>query len=132
MKNDLELMNAEKSKELEMISGTLKVTKTKKMLLCSYYRPPNKTYEDYLARVKEEFLDIKNKHKNAIYIIGGDFNLLDIDWKKSTVTNKFYQHRVRQTYLDMAQELGLVPRSWIGTSGRFPHQTRKHTGLGFH
>ena len=107
VKNDLELMNVEKSKELEMISGILKVTKTKKMLLCSYYRPPNKTCEDYLARVKEEFLDIKNKHKNVIYIIGGDFNLPDIDWKKSTVTNKFYPHRVSQTYLDMAQELGL-------------------------
>ena len=90
-----------------MISGTLKVTKTKKMLLCSYYRPPNKTCEDYLARVKEELLDIKNKHKNAIYIIGGDFNLPDIDWKKSTVTIKFYPHRVSQTYLDMAQEFGL-------------------------
>ena len=84
-------------------------------------QPPNKTCKDYLARVEEEFLDIKNKHKNAFYIIGGDFNLPDIDWKKSMVTNKFYQHRVSQTYLDMAQELELGPRSWILTSGRFPH-----------
>ena len=33
VKNNIELMNVEKSKELEMISGKLKVTKTKKMLL---------------------------------------------------------------------------------------------------
>ena len=45
-------------------------------------------------------MDIKNKHKNAI--IGGDYRL-----KESTVTNKFYPHRDSQTYLGMAQELGL-------------------------
>ena len=70
------------------------------MLLCC-------SREEYLARAKDEFTDLKKKYKNAIYIIGGDYNHPDIDWKRSTVTNKFYPHRVSQTYLDIAQELGL-------------------------
>ena len=70
LKNDLELMNVEKSKEVEMISGTVNVTKTKKMLLCSYYPQTNKTSEEYLARAKEEFIDLKKKYENAIYITG--------------------------------------------------------------
>ena len=91
VKNDLKLLNVEKSKELEMISGALKVTKTKKILLCSYFRPPNKTCVEYLARVKEKF-GYQEQARECLYIIGGDFNIPDIDWKKSTVTNKFYPH----------------------------------------
>ena len=52
VKTDLELANVEKSKEVKMISRTLKLTKTRKMFLCSCYRPPNKPV--YLARVKED------------------------------------------------------------------------------
>ena len=73
----MELTNVDKSKDLELISGILKITDTKKMLLCSYYRPPDKTGEDYLRHVKDELTALKKKHKNAIYIIGDDFNLPD-------------------------------------------------------
>ena len=88
VKNDLELTNIQKGKEVELIAGTVNISKTKKMLLCSYYRPPDKTSEEYLNMVKEEFTDLRKKYKNAVFIIGGDFNLPDIDWNKNTVTNK--------------------------------------------
>ena len=71
-------------------------------------------------------LRVKKKHKNAIYIICGYFNLPDIDWKKSTVTNKFYPHKVSQTYPGMVQELGLEQLL------DFSHKTGKHTGPDIH
>ena len=107
VKNDLELTNIQKGKEVELIAGIVNISKTKKMLLCSYYRPPDKTSEEYLNMVKEEFTDLRKKFKNAVFIIGGDFNLPDINWNKNTVTNKSYPYRVSQTFLDIAQELGL-------------------------
>ena len=30
----------------------------------------------------------RKKYKNAVFIVGGDFNLPDIDWNTNTVTNK--------------------------------------------
>ena len=107
VKNDLELTNIQKGKEVEMIAGIVNISKTKKMLLCSYYRPPDNTSEEYLNMLKEEFKDPKKKNKNAVFIISGDFNTSDIDWNKNTVTNKSYPYRVNQTFLVIAQELGL-------------------------
>ena len=40
VKNNLEMTNINESRDLELISGTLNITKTKKMLLCVHYRPP--------------------------------------------------------------------------------------------
>ena len=124
-------MNVEKSKEVEMISGTVNVTKTKKMLLCSYYPQTNKTSEEYmyLARAKEEFIDLEKKYKNAIYITGWDFNLPGIDWKRSTVTNNFYPLTKSKPDLHV---LGHRSRTRTGTDGRFPHQTREHIKPGIH
>ena len=84
VKNNLEMTNIVESRDLELISGTLIITKTKKMLLCAYYRPPDKTSEVYLQQVKDELSALKKKHKNAIFITGGDFNLPDTDWDKTT------------------------------------------------
>jgi hypothetical protein len=43
------------------------------------YRPPDKTDEDYLNKIKEEISTIKEKHRRDIFVIGGDFNLPDIN-----------------------------------------------------
>jgi hypothetical protein len=36
------------------------------MLVCAFYRPPDKTDEDYLNKVKEEISTIKEKHRRDI------------------------------------------------------------------
>jgi hypothetical protein len=46
VKKDLELSNVKKSKSLELISGTIKTSQNKKMIIGSYYRPPNRTDDD--------------------------------------------------------------------------------------
>ena len=105
-KNNLLMINIDKRNDLEFIPGILKITNTKRMMLCSYYRPPDKTSEEYLQQVNDELTALKKRHKNVIFIIGGDFNLPDIDWDKNIVSNKFYPHRVSQTNLAISKELG--------------------------
>ena len=71
VKDGIEVLDIERNREFELITGTIKVGK-KKMILASYYRPPDKTYDFYLAAVQTEFNRLKSKHNNAIFIIGGD------------------------------------------------------------
>jgi menaquinone-dependent protoporphyrinogen IX oxidase len=56
----------------------------------TFYRPPDKTNEDYLNKVKEEISTIKEKHRRDIFVIGGDFNLPDINWEEQTIINRQY------------------------------------------
>ena len=78
-----------------------------KIKLGSYCRPPDKTDEDYLTSVQSEFLQLKKKSKNAIFILGGDFNVPDIDWTTHKISGTSYPQRVSQTFLDITMELGL-------------------------
>ena len=106
VKDDIEVLDVERHKELELITGTIKVGQ-KKMILGSYYRPPDKTDEDYLTSVQSEFIQLKKKSKNAIFILGGDFNVPDIDWTTHKISGTSYPQRVSQTFLDITMELGL-------------------------
>jgi hypothetical protein len=58
----LQLGNITKSKDIELITGSVSLEGKKKMLVCAFYRPPDKTDEDYLNKVKEEISTIKEKH----------------------------------------------------------------------
>jgi hypothetical protein len=49
------------------------------MLVGAFYHPPDKTDADYINKVKEEISTIKEKHRRDIFVIGGDFNLPDIN-----------------------------------------------------
>ena len=106
VKSDIEVLDIESHSTLELLSGTIRVGQ-KKMVLAAYYRPPDKVDPDYLQEVTQALTKLKQKFKTAIVIIAGDFNLPDIDWDRHTVTNNHYAHRVSETYLNIALDLGL-------------------------
>jgi hypothetical protein len=70
------------------------------MLVGAFYRPPDKTDEDYLNKVKE-------KHRRDIFVIGGDFNLPDINWEEHTIINRQYPIKTNQTFLEIVADNGL-------------------------
>lgn len=96
-KNHLELHNIQKSKEIEMISGEIKLN-TKKVTLSAYYRPPNRTDNHYLDNTVEEFISIKQRAKKNIMIVAGDFNLPDINWEQLTINGSQYASKLNQTF----------------------------------
>jgi len=77
------------------------------MLVGAFYRPPDKTDEDYLNKVKEEISTIKEKHRRGIFVIGGDFNLPDINWEEQTIINRQYPIKTNQTFLEIVADNGL-------------------------
>ena len=47
--------------------------------------------------------DLKKRFKNAVFWIGGDFNLPDINWQSSTVEEHQSSDRVNSMILDLAE-----------------------------
>ena len=53
VKSDMEVIDIETHKDLELMCVTLKVGK-KKMVIVAFYRPPNMTDQPYLDSVKQD------------------------------------------------------------------------------
>ena len=107
-KKDLELHDVKCSKDVELISGTIGVSKQKKMVISAIYRPPSKTDKEYLRKSYSEISNHRATSKKSVFILGGVFNVPDISLKDNTITgSKHYPRRVSQTYLDVASDLGL-------------------------
>ena len=116
-KKDLELHDVKCSKEAELISGTITVSK-KKMVISSFYRPPSNSDESYLTKVHEELQQLRSASKKSALILGGDFNVPDISLKENSITSsKHYPRRVSQTFLDVASDLGLEQMVYFPTQG---------------
>ena len=106
VKSDIEVLDIHLHSTLELLSGNIKVGQ-KKMVLTAFYRPPKKVDAAYLQKVTQAFTTLKQKFKNAILIVAGDFNLPDIHWDSHTVTDNQYPHRVSETFLNIALDLSL-------------------------
>ena len=58
-KKNIEVTDIKKSKNVELISGTIQLPKGKQIVIAAYYRPPNRTDEAYLMETYNELLDLK-------------------------------------------------------------------------
>ena len=87
--------------DIELIFGTIKIDKNKSLTAVSYYRPPNKTDKAYMATTNKEISALRSQNKNNIFLVGGDFNLPDINWSDTSIEGSQYHLMVNQTILDM-------------------------------
>jgi hypothetical protein len=106
-KKQLQLGNITKNKDIELITRSVSLEGKKKMLVGAFYRPPDKTDEDYLNKVKEEISTIKEKHRRDIFVIGGGLNLPDINWEEQAIINRQYPIKTNQTFLEIVADNGL-------------------------
>jgi hypothetical protein len=106
-RRELMFSNVTKSETLELISGTIKLRNQTPVILAGYYRPPNRTEESYLAAAQQEFASIRLKHKTAVMIVGGDFNIPDVDWSTTSITGTQYPRRVSQAFLNIVADNNL-------------------------
>eukprot|EP00057_Strongylocentrotus_purpuratus_P009574 XP_011664048.1 PREDICTED: uncharacterized protein LOC105438213 [Strongylocentrotus purpuratus] len=68
----------------EVLFIELNIQGFKKLIIGSFYRPPNSDLAN-LHGLAQSLSDICAKFKDPILIVGGDFNLADVDWTKRTV-----------------------------------------------
>jgi hypothetical protein len=51
--------------------------------------------------------DLKSKIKNHIFLLGGDFNLPDINWKMNDVTGNQVPETISKAFLHMSADLSI-------------------------
>ncbi|CAC5417359.1 unnamed protein product [Mytilus coruscus] len=61
-KKSLQLGYIIKSKDIELITGTINLEENKKMLVGAFYRPPDNTDDTYLNQMTNEINTIRMKH----------------------------------------------------------------------
>ena len=79
-------------------------TQGKPITIGAFYRPPS-AKESSLRDLACSIQGIKNRQNKHI-VLGGDFNLPHINWKKKSIKAGSNQHMQHQQLLDMEQELG--------------------------
>ena len=89
-----------------LLSAPVKVDKPK-VHVAAYYRPPNKSDEPYLGKVTEEFSLFKSNAKKCVLLIGGDFNLPDINWRDLAISSTQCPSRLNKTFLDIVADNSL-------------------------
>ena len=100
-KQELQLCDIEVSKSVELVHGNIKTREGKRMTLVAYYRPPNRTDDQYLQDTSNEFQRLKHKSGRGILMIAGDFNLPDINWQTLSIKSHHYSEKVNKTFLDI-------------------------------
>ena len=81
-------------------------TSLKNIVIGSFYRPPSSTIEA-LEHLNDSITNIKEKCKDKIIILAGDFNLPHIDWNTLAVKSGCNQSNQHHFILDISEEHGL-------------------------
>jgi hypothetical protein len=93
--------------DCEIIWCKISIVGSKPLFIASFYRPPNENVDALLA-LNQSLRLLPNNGPLPNVILGGDFNLPDIDWDNYTVKpNPQYGQKVNRLLLDIAEEHGL-------------------------
>ena len=95
-----------KSKQSELVFAKIPIPRKPPVIVGCVYRAPKLNYED-CKKLCDEIREIKLKHKNSVFLLGGDFNIPDIDWNELSITKSQYSQSINQLFLDLSQDLGL-------------------------
>ena len=95
-----------KGKNSETIFCKINIKGRKPILIGAIYRPPDKNLE-LCEAITEDIFQITKKYKGAMFWLGGDFNLPDINWKQEIIKSNQYPKPINLKFLDMAGDLGL-------------------------
>ena len=93
--------------DCEFISVKVKLNRGKSALISAAYRPPNRTDEAYTQALISDITATRTEPKSAYFLLGGDFNLPDIDWKAGAVNGHSLSRQVNDAYINMHSDLAL-------------------------
>lgn len=106
-KTDLGLSHLQTSTETELIAGTITIGPKKKAVISCLYRPPNRSDQQYSDKAIQDITKLRPRNKKDTFILGGDFNLPDIEWESYTINGTQNQRDLNNSYLQMAANLNI-------------------------
>ncbi|XP_062575423.1 uncharacterized protein LOC134237333 [Saccostrea cucullata] len=101
----------------ELNSGSINISPRKKVILSCLYRPPNRQDQHTTDKVIHNISELRSQHKNNIFILGGDFNLPDIDWDKYAINGSQTSREINNAFMQMTADLNLQQVVDIPTRG---------------
>ena len=88
----------------------------KTLIIGSAYRPPSSSSE-YMDDLCSAITDIHRRHRNAVFWLGGDFNLPDVNWET-------YGKPLNPS-CNLQVLSGYAGHVWSATNGHVPHKIVK-------
>ena len=88
----------------ELVWTKINISGSKPLHIGAFYRQP-RTVADYLELINNSLNKLSNK--DSMVILGGDFNLPDINWQQNQVNEGSSRPCLHQTMLDIATGHGL-------------------------
>ena len=83
----------------EMVWCSILGKNRSKILFCSFYRPPEEEIHS-IEDLSESLRVIRDKMKDHIIVVGGDFNLPHIDWENVTHSSTSAEKKLSQKLID--------------------------------
>ena len=96
----------QKGSDNESVFCKINIQGKKPIIIGSIYRPPDSD-QGTCSAICRDIVNVISKNKNAVFWLGGDFNVPDIDWKKQIINGSQYPKSLNSKLLDTIQDLGL-------------------------
>lgn len=110
IRNDLITTEIKTDADCEIVWTKLTIQGSKSIYIGSYYRKPSSKL-DMVESLDSSIQQISSSAKNNMpnIILGGDFNLPDINWDNNTVeTNPQHGHQMNSKLVEIATENDLI------------------------
>ena len=103
-KSDIEGVEFDLDTKTEFVAAAFSIMSDKKPLIVgSLYRPPDLNYTEDPCRTMSGLIAM---YPGSVLWIGGDANLLDIDWKSSSITSHNYPVQINTAFNKIVYEMG--------------------------
>jgi hypothetical protein len=84
----------------ELVAVKIQLSKQKPLIVGSYYRPLNRTDNEYVNNSINELSELCTGSNNVTVWIGGDFNLNDISWPSGNIASSNHTNKLNRSFLD--------------------------------
>ena len=91
---------------VETIFCKISLQDRRPIVVGSVYRPPD-TGRETCSAICGDIMSASLANKRAVFWVGGDFNLPDINWKDEQISGKNNPLEINQTFFDTIKDLGL-------------------------
>ena len=96
----------------------MKLLHGKAVIISAAYRPPNRNDGEYIEQLVKDITTVRSQYQSSYFILGGDFNLPDIDWESSTEKGHQLPRWVSEEFISMQQDIALEQMVLFPTRGQ--------------